>query len=361
MKKNTNLFTALPLIVNSLLVSIKVVAGFMFSSMVLIVDATNNFFDLLSAIIFRIGLKISQKDADENHPLGHGRAEYITSLLIGSFMIFVSIQFLIDSIQNLVLVNEETEFSVFVVWVVLSSFVLKGMLFLVFSSRYHHDRRMSSKTIALDSLGDVLIALVMLFGLTIRSFVPNFNVDAFLSLLVSGVIFFNGIRVVIKTSKDMLGSPLDPTLSLKIETILKRYPTDILGFHSVIYHDYGPEQKHVSFHVEVPDTLSLVYVHNLIDEIEGLVLSKTSLRCLIHADPMITNETFRLERTQKIRAFLITLGLESHQFSLHPVHEKHHPEMIIKGFNYLQVQKIKKALKSQFPEESFIFSQEMKA
>lgn len=361
MKKNTNLYTALPLIVNSILVSIKVVAGFMFSSMVLIVDATNNFFDLLSAIIFRIGLKISQKDADENHPLGHGRAEYITSLLIGSFMIFVSIQFAIDSIQNLVLVTEETELPVFVVWVVLSSFVLKGMLFFVFSNRYHVDQRMSSKTIALDSLGDVLIAVVMLFGFGLRSFVPNFNIDAFLSLLVAGVIFVNGLRIVLKTSKDMLGRPLDPTLSIKIEAILKRYPTDILGFHSVIYHDYGPEQQHVSFHVEVPDTLSFVHVHNLIDEIEGLVLSKTSLRCLIHADPMITNEIILLERTQHVRAFLVKQGFEVQQFSLHPVHEKHHPEMIIKGFNYQQAQTVKKVLKIQFPEETFFFSQEMKA
>jgi divalent metal cation (Fe/Co/Zn/Cd) transporter len=238
--------------------------------------------------------------------------------------------------------------------VVAFSVIFKFALYLLYRARFKETKRLSEKAIALDSLGDVLIGLVMLFGFTAKYFFLQGAVEGLLSVIIALIIAGNGIRLAIKTSKDMLGKPLLEHHRKEIINVLKAYPM-IQGMHSLVYHDYGPYHQHVPFHIELPSRLSLVESHNLIDDIEQKISLEMGYECLIHIDPL-------QEPTDKNKLFFQAIKYYLHPFHIDPsvilikaVDEVLHPELIIYGISFKQFKSVKARLEETFTEYQFIF------
>jgi cation diffusion facilitator family transporter len=353
MNKKTNLFFFLPLLTNAVLFSVKLVFGILFQSLVLISDAINNVFDWISSILFAIGNKISIKKPDGNHPLGHGRAEYVTALILGTIMAMVGLQLLLEAIPLIFSPKNGTS-QPFILFVVALSVLVKLALYLLFRSRFKVSKRISEKAIALDSLGDVFIGIIMIAGFALEFYVPQWAIEGWLSVLISIIIAWNGIRLAVKTSKDMLGRPLSETHRERIIVILKTYPV-IQGMHSLVYHDYGPYHQHVSFHIELPSRLSLVESHNLIDDIEQKISQEMAFECLIHVDPLQEPTDKNHLLFKNIKTHLHQFNLDSSTILIKAIDEVLHPELIVYGLSFEQFKSVKDDLEETFKEYQFIY------
>lgn len=353
MNNKSNRFFFLPLITNGMLFLLKIILGITFLSLALISDAINNVFDWISSILFAIGSHVSIKKPDENHPLGHGRAEYVTALVLGTIMAMVGFQLFFEAIP-LILSPQINRLHWSIPLLVFFSVLMKIGLYVFYQTRFHQTQRLTHKAIALDSLGDVFIGVMMLTGFAIEFYFPTFIVEGYLTFVIAGIIAWNGMRLAIKTSKDMLGRPLSERNRQEIIAMLRKYPI-IQGMHSLVYHDYGPYHHHVSFHIELPSRLSLVESHNLIDEIEQKIALELAFECLIHIDPLQEPTPLNMALFEKIKRFLKEKNIDDSTLLIKAVDEVLHPELIVYGLTLDQFKAIRVDLQRTFDQFQFIF------
>jgi cation diffusion facilitator family transporter len=354
MIKKQNFSVFLPLLINGGLFGFKLGVGLTYQSAAVFTDAINNLFDWISSVLYWIGVHVSKKTPDEGHPLGHGRAEYIITLVLGTIISVVGLQLIFDSIVLLLNPKPINFHPLF--WVVTGlSLVLKFMLVIYFLTQYRKTSLTSQKAIAFDSLGDVFISTGFLVGFMIHLFLPSLNIDGWLGLFVALIILTNGVTFTIKTAKDMLGRPLSLKTQQQLITILKSNNV-ILGMHSLVFHDYGPYHKHITFHLEVPNTLSLVESHNVIDRLEQKILNQLNFECLIHIDPLIT-DSLRLNNLITPIQEALSVILPSKQPTIKLIDEIDHPEVVLYGYDFREFQLIQTQLHLQFPQYVFIFGE----
>ena len=354
MTKNQKMSAFLPFVINGGLFVFKLVVGIITSSSALFTDAINNLFDWISSILYWIGIRVSKKTPDEGHPLGHGRAEYITTLILGTIIAVVGFQFVFDSI--IVLISPQPfVYHPLLILVSGVSLGLKLFLFGYFILRYKITSRSSQKAIAFDSLGDVLISATFLIGFSLQLIYPTVNVDGWLGLLVASVIVVNGMTITIKTAKDMLGRPISATSKHQLIRLIKE-DKDIKGMHSLVFHDYGPYHKHISFHIEVSSEMSLVESHNKIDRLEQKISRQFNFECLIHIDPLMMGGP-KLDKI--IQPLIKSLnGWYPHKEpTIKVIEERDHPEVVLYGYDFQEFHDIVPLLSSQFPQYVFIFGE----
>ena len=271
---------------NFLLFTVKLTAGLVSKSISVIADALNNLSDFVSSFVTLIGFKISAKKADDEHPFGHGRMEYIAGLIVSFMIILVGTELFITSIKSIK--NPRTlESSIFTVLVLCFSVAVKSIMFFY---NMHFSRKIKSpalKATAMDSLSDVFSTLVVLFSVVIARVFPqiSFPFDAVAGIIVSLFIIWNGISSAKETVNPLLGSPADKEIVSDIEKIvLSYYP--ICAVHDMLIHEYGPSSFMISLHAEVPGDMNIFDLHKAIDDAENAVFEKYHCIVTIHMDPV---------------------------------------------------------------------------
>ncbi|WP_277668477.1 cation diffusion facilitator family transporter [Caproiciproducens galactitolivorans] len=279
---------------NVLLFVIKIIAGVVFHSIAITADAINNLSDSGSAVVTLVGFKLAGKPADEEHPYGHARIEYLSGLIVSFVILIVGFQLIQNSIDK-ILNPQEADFNMLTFGVLILSILIKIWQCLFYKKV---GKIIGSSTIsatAADSLNDVFATSAVLLGLLITYF-TGFNLDGYLGVIVAVFIMVTGVRLIVETSNPLLG--MAPSEELVDEIYEKIMSYDgILGIHDLHVHNYGPNRRFASVHCEVAAEQDIMVSHDIIDNIERDFLADNGIHLVIHLDPIVTSD----ERTNKLK------------------------------------------------------------
>ena len=276
----------LGVICNIVLFIIKLTIGTLMNSIAVFSDAFNNLSDMGSSLIAIIGAKMSNRRPDKEHPFGHGRMEYISSLIVSFIIILVGFELFKTSVGN-ILDPEPVQFSLLLTIVLALSLLIKLWMFCY--NRYMGRQIHSSvlRAASSDSINDVVATAVVIISAVIGNFV-DFPVDGVMGLAVSVLIVVNGIGIAKDVVGLLLGNPPDPLLVREMNRMILE-SDGIVGIHDLMVHDYGPGRIFASVHAEVPDDADIVYILEVIDEAEQRVNHALGLTLVIHMDPISVN------------------------------------------------------------------------
>ena len=286
---------------NFILFIIKLIIGLILKIVSITADAFNNLSDSASSIINLIAFKFSLKPPDKEHPLGHGRYEYISSLIISFLIIFVGISFIKSSFEK-ILSKETTSFNWILFFILIISIFIKiwiGFLNLKISKKINSQ---SLKATSVDALYDALITTVLSVSILLSNF-TNLSLDGYAGIIISSFIIYSGIKLIKETLNPLLGeAPSEDFVQNLKSNILKH--ENILGLHDLIVHNYGPNRTLASIHAEVPSNLSLIDVHILIDKIEKQIEQDMGIHLVIHMDPIDIHNQESLEIFKNIKTLI---------------------------------------------------------
>ncbi len=273
---------------NIILVIIKMIAGAVSGSIAVFSDALNNLSDVVSSVVTLVFFKLSGAEADEEHPFGHGRLEYVAGLIVSLFIIIMAVELVNGSFAK-IMNPDAIESSPVVIFILVASMLIK---FLMFVSYLQTSRLISSATIrstAMDSLSDVLSTGIVLLSLIVFG-ITGINIDGYVGIVVALFIFKTGIDAARDTINPLLGEPPSKDFIRDIMNTVLAHP-DVLGVHDIVVHNYGPSRIMMSLHVEVPSDKTLLEVHDSVDEIEKELRSKYHCTAVIHMDPVDDKDT----------------------------------------------------------------------
>lgn len=314
-QKYGTLSSIVGIICNVLLFLIKYAMGTLSHSISIVSDAFNNLSDCAGCLVTLLGYKMASKPADKNHPFGHGRMEYLTSLIIAALIIFVGIELLKNSVEKII--NPvEIRFSFAVLISLVFSIAVK-LWMAVFNAELGKKINSSVLTAtAKDSKSDV-IATSATFIALICSLFTALPVDGVMGLLVSVFILKSGYDIVKDTVDELLGKPADPEIINHIkEYVLKN--DKIIGIHDLIIHSYGPGNMIGSCHVEVKSNESFTEVHDIVDSIEREIHNNLNILMTIHMDPIEVNDMLTNKCKKLVNNIIhsIDSSLDLHDFRI---------------------------------------------
>lgn len=278
---------AVGIVVNLILVAIKVSVGLITGSIAITADGFNNLSDAASSIITIAGFKLSNMPADKEHPFGHGRIEYISSLIVSFLVILVGLEFIKTSAIRIFNPGKVT-FEVIPFILLIVSILLK--LWLAGFNKYMGNKIDSKalKAAAVDSLGDVFASTCVSISFLASKF-TNFPIDGYVGVIVALIIVYSGVSLVKETLNPLLGEAPDPDLVKELENLILSYP-HITGIHDLIIHNYGPGRCMASVHAEIPSDMDIMEIHNIIDKAEREISQKLELYLVIHMDPICLSD-----------------------------------------------------------------------
>ena len=265
----------------------KGVVGALAGSVSIVADAVNNLSDASSNIVSLLGFKLASRPADEEHPYGHGRYEYLAGLVVAVLVCAIGINLLGSSVEKIVN-PEPTEFGPAVVVVLVGSMLVK-LWMASFNRRL--GRKISSETLeatAVDSRNDVISSAAVLAS-AIVSQLTSFDLDGWAGLAVGGFICWSGVDLVREAVSPLLGKVPDPAYVEGIRRKIMSYP-GVLGTHDLMVHDYGPGRQFASAHVEMAAEGDPLEQHDLLDNIEQDFKREDGLVMTLHYDPIVTND-----------------------------------------------------------------------
>lgn len=292
---------------NVLLFAAKFLIGALMHSISVMADGFNNLSDAASSIISFIGVKMAEKPADEEHPFGHGRIEYIAALVVAFLVIEVGLSFLKSSIGKLKNPEEITFELIPFLILILSIGVKLWMAY--FNTKL--GKKIDSKVMlatAADSMGDVITTSATILSILVCTF-TGYNIDAIAGLVVSLIVMWAGVGIAKDTLEPLIGQAADPELAAKIKKEVESYD-GITGTHDLIVHDYGPNRSMASIHAEVPRDVDIEASHEIIDRIEREVSKKLGIFLVIHMDPVEVRDAHVLAVKDMLEKILYELDPE---------------------------------------------------
>ena len=265
----------------------KLVAGLLTASISITADALNNLSDAGSSIVTLIGFKMSGKPADDEHPFGHGRMEYISGFIVSVAIILVGIELIRSSIDKIIH-PEEVTFSILSVVILLVSIGVKLWMGLFNRKLGKMIDSAALKATAMDSISDVVTTSTVLLGILV-SVLTGFSIDGYAGVIVAIFILYTGFMTAKDTLNLLLGEAPDVKFVQEIEKEVLSYE-DVVGVHDLIVHNYGPGRSVISLHAEVPCHIDILKIHDTIDTIERDLKKKFGCDCVIHMEPIVTDD-----------------------------------------------------------------------
>ena len=311
-----NFSGVLGIILNLILFGAKLLSGILTASISVTADAFNNLSDAGSSVVTFLGFKLASRPADEEHPYGHGRYEYVAGLGISCAIVLVGAELLKSSIEKIITPEDGTAITLLSICILIGSICVK--LWMFFFNRAMSKKISSStlKATAMDSLTDCIATSVVLIGLGISA-VTGVNIDGWLGCAVAGFILYTGISTFKESLSPLLGNTPDPEFVDEIrETVLS---TELIaGIHDLIVHDYGPGRCIISFHAEVPYDVDIMKAHDVIDRLEQKIQKEHNCIVTIHMDPIAVSDEYTIELKEKITESLadIDSALSLHDFRI---------------------------------------------
>lgn len=259
---------------NILLAAFKAAVGFLSNSIAITLDAVNNLSDALSSVITIVGTKLAGKRPDRDHPFGHGRAEYITTIVISAIILWAGVTSLVESVRRIVF-PEQASYETPMLIVVAVAVAVKIALGIYFKGR---GRELSSGTLVAsgeDATMDAIISSATLIAAVV-SLAGGPSLEAWLAAVISVIIIKTGIDILREALSKILGERVDSELAAAIKESV-RSVEDVRGAYDLTLTDYGPERLMGSIHVEVDEELTARDIDRITRKIQQGVLADTGV------------------------------------------------------------------------------------
>ncbi len=306
------------IIVNFLLFLGKIAVGLITASIAITADAVNNLSDALSSVISIISFKISSKPADREHPFGHARIEYVASMIVSFIILFIGITLMKDSAVKIFFGGEKTDPSIAAIIVLSVSILGKLWLFLFNRSLGRKINSSVMRATAADSLSDSIATGAVLVSTLIYRF-TDFELDAYMGVIVAVIIIRAGIGVFREAMDSILGTSADHETVEKVKEIIFSHPESV-GIHDLVMHNYGPGRFFMTCHVEVDGGADIYVSHDAIDNIEREIFEKLGIQCSIHLDPVAVGDPLTDELKEKAHSIAVSIDerMNIHDFRIVP-------------------------------------------
>ncbi len=270
----------LSIFANIVLFGIKYWAGIVSGSVALISDAWHSLSDSISSAAIIIGTKISSKPPDNKHPFGHGRAELITSTLIGAFLAIVAYSFFVESVKSL-LNHKKAVFGTLSIVVLIISILIKEL-----SAQYAFYTARKTGFISLKADGwhhrsDAITSVLILIGIFINPYFPL--IDGILGIIVSFFILYTAYSIIKETSSAVLGEACSEDFKQKLKLIANKIAGFDVELHHIHSHNYG-NHKEITFHIYLPENMTVKEAHNIAETIEKALYKEQNIFATVHID-----------------------------------------------------------------------------
>lgn len=315
------------IITNIILVIFKASIGFFTNSIAIILDAINNLSDVLSSTVTIIGTKLSEKEADKEHPLGHGRIEYLSALTVASIILYAGVSSFVESFKKVLypsLANYD-KVSLIIIFVSIIIKIVLGTYIKKIGNKWNSQSLIASGT---DALFDAIISGSVLISALIFLYY-KISLEAYVGLGISIIIIKSGLEIFKKSIDDILGKRVDKNLIKKIKkTICDDH--NISGAYDLMLHNYGPQKYIGSVHIEVPDIMTAdkidILEREIVDNIYekyGVFLAGISIYSINTKNPIITEMNLNIlkiansfEGILQLHAFYVDLDLKTIRFDI---------------------------------------------
>lgn len=278
---------AVGIVTNFLLFLMKIIVGTVFHSVSVTADAVNNLTDSGSSVVTLIGFKMASKPADEKHPFGHARIEYLSGVIVSFIVIFLGLQLGMSSIEKII-TPEENALTPVALVVLVISILAKLWQCLFYRKVGRMIKSESVEATSKDSRNDVIATSVVLLGAVI-TMLTGVNLDGYMGAAVALFIVFSGVQLTISTADPLLGQAPEGELVQTITEKMLSYP-GIIGMHDLAVHNYGVGRCFASAHCEVDAKNDILVSHDLIDNIERDFSRDLGIHMVIHLDPVIVGD-----------------------------------------------------------------------
>lgn len=275
------------IILNTLLFALKYWVGIETFSIAIIADAWHTLSDSLTSLVVIIGFKISSKPADEKHPFGHGRAEIISSVIIGTLLAMVGVNFLIASIQRFINHQFASYGNLAIIVFIISVIVKEGLA--QFSIRA--GKKINSQSLIADGWhhrSDALVSLMILVGIFIGEYF--WWVDSIMGIVVSLVIFYTTYSILKVSVSTLIGEEPSKDFETEIRKIVNNSVSRDVKLHHFHSHKYG-DNKELTFHIRLPADMRLEDAHEITEEVEKKIREKMNIETTIHIEPIKVRES----------------------------------------------------------------------
>ncbi|MBV7390850.1 cation diffusion facilitator family transporter [Enterococcus alishanensis] len=267
---------------NLILFVAKLLIGQISGSVSIMADAMNNLSDTASSIITLAGFKVAGKPADEEHPYGHERFEYISGFVVSFLVTYVGVRFL-DSSFDKILDPSSVKLSPIIFVVLILSILMKFWQNLMYRRLAKKIDSNTLKATAQDSINDVYTTIAVLLSALIE-WLTGWQIDGYIGFLIALYIIYTGIKMIKEFIDELMGVRAPQEEISQIKKLLDEYP-NIIGYHDLLIHSYGPSSVFASVHIEVNEDWSLPHAHEVIDDIEQTVKERMNVDLVCHLDP----------------------------------------------------------------------------
>ena len=252
------------IVANIFLVIFKTTIGLLSNSIAIVLDAVNNLSDVASSLITIVGTKLAGKEPDKKHPFGHGRIEYLSAMLIAVIILYAGITSLFESGKQIIRPEtpEYNPVSLIIIGVAVVVKIVLGFYVKRVGKKVNSDSLINSGE---DATLDAVISFSTLVAAGIFLFF-QISLEAILGAIISVVILKSGISMLKSTISQLLGEQSDIEVAKKIQKTVMQFP-NVLGVYDLVLNNYGPNRWNGSLHIEVPDTLAVADLDQLLREI----------------------------------------------------------------------------------------------
>ena len=343
------------IISNALLCVFKLIVGIIGNSITIVADAINNFSDAGSSVVTLVGFKLSATPPDNDHPFGHARYEYITSLLVSVTVLFIGILLLKSSIEKCI-TPEAVSVNVYTYVVLGAAIAMKLVQMLIYLDFSKAINSGALKASAADSRNDVLATVAVLISTIVIDVAgdkisPKVSVDGIMGIAVSAFIIVSSILLVKESISPILGEKPSKELVDKITAKILSYD-GVIGVHDLVVHSYGENHCFVVAHVEVPQDVEISKSHDVIDNIEHDFWNEMHVRITIHMDPVDTKNkqlaVLKLRAQNAIANLDENLSLHDFRLVSGQTHTNMLFDVVIPYGSKITLDDVKDALKKEF-------------
>ena len=305
------------IVCNVLLFAFKLLVGTLTGSVSITADAMNNLSDASGSIVTFIGFRVADKPADEHHPYGHARAEYLSGLGVAALILVIGLELVKTSVEKIIHPTPVT-FTTVAAVVLLASIAVKFWMNLFNRSLAKRIDSTALMATAADSRNDCITTGAVLIAAVVEK-LTNIPVDGWIGLAVALFILYSGLNLAKDTISPLLGENADPELREKIVDYIVAQPK-VLGYHDLMVHDYGPGQRFASLHVEMDCREDPLECHERIDDMERECLRSHNVHLVIHYDPVVIDNPELTALKAKVLCLLQTRDprLSLHDFRMVP-------------------------------------------
>lgn len=283
---------------NVLLFAGKLVVGSLSGSVAITADAINNLSDASASVVTLVGFKLAEKPADEDHPYGHARMEYVAAMVVAGLILVIGVELAQSSVTRIFHPEDVTCSAVTLA--VLGGSILVKVWLALFNRRL--GKRIDSQTLlatAIDCRNDVLTTTAVLVC-TVISHMTHLHLDGYVGLLVALFIVWSGVSIAKDTISPLLGAAPTEEMKQTLAQGILQYPK-VLGLHDMMIHDYGPGRCFATVHVEMDSRENPLACHDIIDDIERDFLTYHNIHLVVHYDPVVTDN----EESNRMQALVV--------------------------------------------------------